>query len=119
MGTSGLLRAGSWWVRLVRDDGASMFSDDDLIDLLMQAEEWRRQGRAFRVADLCPDHPEFWSRLEDLWQRMLHLDQRLHVAEVSHHGSGLAAAQAPASLPAEAFARRGYEVLDEIGRGGM
>ena len=101
-----------------------MFSDDDLIDLLMRAEEWRQQGRDFSAADLCPDHPEYWSRLEDLWQRMLQLDQQLHVDEVSHHESGLTATQPsaslpPAPLPAEAFARRGYEILDEIGRGGM
>ena len=85
-----------------------MFSDDDLIDLLMQAEEWRQQGRAFSAADLCPDHPEYWSRLEDLWQRMFQLDQQLHVAEVSHYEPGLAAAQPSAPLPAEAFARKGY-----------
>jgi eukaryotic-like serine/threonine-protein kinase len=96
-----------------------MLSDDDLIDLLMQAEEWRQQGRTFSTADLCPDHPEYWSRLEDLWQRMFQLDQQLHVAEVSHHESGLTAAQPSAPLPAEAFARKGYEILDEIGRGGM
>src|SRR3954452_19018133 len=119
MGTSWLLRAGPWLVCPVRDDGAFMFSNDDLIDLLMEAEEWRQQGRAFSVADLCPDRPEYWSRLEDLWQRMLQLDQQLHVAEVSNHESGLPTTQPSAPLPAEAFARRGYEILDEIGRGGM
>src|SRR5262249_13395053 len=102
MRTSGRLRAGSLWVRLVRDDGASMFSDDDLIDCLMQAEEWRQQGWAFSVADLCPDRLEYWSRLEDLWQRMLQLDQQLHVAEVSHHESGLPATPPSSPLPAEA-----------------
>src|SRR3954451_20139814 len=119
MGTSWPLQAGPWSVRLVRDDGAFMFSDDDLIDWLMEAEEWRQQGRAFSVADLCPDRPEYWSRLEDLWQRMLRLDQQLHVTELSLHESGLPTPPPPAPPPAEAFARKGYEILDEIGRGGM
>jgi WD40 repeat protein/predicted Ser/Thr protein kinase len=101
-----------------------MLSDDNLIDWLTQADEWRQQGRAFRITDLCPDHPEYWSRLEDLWQRMLQLDQQLHVAELSNHEFGQTAMQpsAPlptALLPAEAFAQRGYEILNEIGRGGM
>jgi predicted Ser/Thr protein kinase len=96
-----------------------MLSDDDLIDLLTQAEEWHEQGRAFSVADLCPNHPEYWPRLEELWQGMRQLDQQLHVAEASHHGSGLNEPPPSPTLPLEMFAGKGYEILDEIGRGGM
>jgi WD40 repeat protein/tRNA A-37 threonylcarbamoyl transferase component Bud32 len=96
-----------------------MFSDDDLIDFLTQAEEWNEQGRAFTVADLCPDHSEYWPRLEELWQGMRQLNQQLHVAEASHHGSEPSVPPPSTPLPIEAFAGKGYEILDEIGRGGM
>src|SRR5262245_40495193 len=96
-----------------------MLSDDTLIDLLMRAEDWRQQGRAFTAADLCPNHPEYWSKLEEQLQRLSHIDQQLHVAETSHHGFGLTGTH-PASPPPEiAFAQKGYEILEEIGRGGM
>jgi WD40 repeat protein/predicted Ser/Thr protein kinase len=96
-----------------------MLSDDTLIDLLMRAEDWRQQGRAFTAADLCPDHPEYWSKLEEQLQRLSHIDQQLHVNETSHPGFGQTATHPSSPPPEIAFAQKGYEILEEIGRGGM
>jgi hypothetical protein len=48
-----------------------MSGTDRLVDLLLLAEDWRRQGRAFTVEDLAPVEPQLWPTLR---QRLADLD---------------------------------------------
>jgi WD40 repeat protein len=78
-----------------------------------------QQGRPFQIAELCPDRPDSWPRLAELLRGLTQLDQQLHVGETSHPGAGPAPTPILAPLPRDAFARKGYEILGEVGRGGM
>src|SRR5689334_7997222 len=92
-----------------------MVFDEQLVALLVQAEEWRRQGRAVTAEALCPDDQGLWPALEELLRGLGRVDRLLagtdrggstEVADV--RGSEAALPQIP-----------GYEILREIGRGGM
>jgi WD40 repeat protein/tRNA A-37 threonylcarbamoyl transferase component Bud32 len=90
-----------------------MSTDDSLIDLLMQAEEWQQQGRPFRIEELCPDRPDLWPTLKQMLSGLQRVDQALRVREARRAGTDV---PAPESAPP---AVAGYEIVGELGRGGM
>jgi WD40 repeat protein/serine/threonine protein kinase len=99
----------------VPGEDQAMTLDEQLVDLLVQAEEWQQEGRPFRVAELCPDQPELWATLEQVLTDMRRLDGVMHVTDPTVTAAGettLAAAQPPLVIP-------GYEIEREQGHGGM
>jgi WD40 repeat protein/serine/threonine protein kinase len=90
-------------------------SDERLVDLLMRAEEWQEQGRSFTVQQLCPEDPELWPELEELLAGFGQLQRLLPAPDPTP--THLPAAPPSAPLPPGAL--EGYEILEEIGRGGM
>jgi tetratricopeptide (TPR) repeat protein len=91
-----------------------MTLDEQLVDLLVVAEEWQQEGRSFTVAELCPDRPELWAQLRELLAGIQQLDGVLHGPEPTNTADGPPVM--PAVLP---VAVSGYELLREVGRGGM
>jgi serine/threonine protein kinase len=94
--------------------------DKRLVELLIEAEEWRQQGRAVTAEDLCPESPELWPSLREYLHRFDRMDQGLPIPSgcadsTEPPSTGAAPAGPAASLPAIP----GYQVLREIGRGGM
>ena len=84
---------------------------ETLLDLLLQWEELRQQGKTATPEELCPDD----TRLQALLRERLARRQRLH-----------AALDLPADTPPEEVARPaplpvidGYEIGELLGRGGM
>src|SRR5215831_8377610 len=101
-----------------------MVVDDRLMDLLLQWEELREQGRLVSAEELCRDCPEL---LDEVRRRLRFLDAVRPGGEPeAGTTTGL---DGPASLqtvagdqpagPRGAAAVPGYEVLEELGRGGM
>lgn len=102
-----------------------MPADERLAELLLEWEEGRDQGREITAAELCRDCPELASQLE---RRIRALDAMawlegdpLQTADESTHGQG---PRDDTNAPADGRAsqRRAlgdYEILEEIGRGGM
>jgi WD40 repeat protein/tRNA A-37 threonylcarbamoyl transferase component Bud32 len=96
-----------------------MSADDTMINLLMQAEEWQEQGRRFDVETLCPNRPDLWPTLRHLLAGLGQVDQALHVKDSQE---GITGIRAPRTLPHGASPPTtfpGYEIVGEIGRGGM
>jgi WD40 repeat protein/tetratricopeptide (TPR) repeat protein len=91
-----------------------MTLEERLVDLLVQAEEWQQQGRAFTVADLCPDQPELWPQLREMLCGMQQLDGVMHGSDPTYSADGL-----PDESDAPPAAVPGYELLGQVGRGGM
>jgi eukaryotic-like serine/threonine-protein kinase len=83
-------------------------------DLLLRWEELRAEGRAVSAEELCPDRPDL---LEELRRQIRALEAVYRVPR----GAGLSAETLPgATLSADTRAAPpGYEVLGELGRGGM
>lgn len=75
---------------------------DDLLDLLVQWEERRSSGAPAAPEDLCRTRPELLAPLTELVRRVRRLD-----ALVLAHDQ-----PTPLAVP-------GYEIQDEVGRGGM
>ena len=92
-----------------------MRADERLVDFLMKAEEWQRDGRSFTCAELCPEDPDLWPALEEALDGFNQLNQALHLPR------GSAPPTLPQAITADAFPREihGYEIIQEIGRGGM
>ncbi len=91
-----------------------MTLDERLVDLLVQAEEWQQEGRLFTVAELCPDQPELWDPLQEMLAGMQQLAGVMCEPEATHSATG------PVTLTAAPpIAVPGYELLGEVGRGGM
>ncbi len=87
-----------------------MSSTDPLLDLLVRWEELRKHGKDVTAEELCPDDP---SLHEPLRQR---IRQRLRVHALLDTGG--AAETRPEREP-ESVRVAGYEILSELGRGGM
>jgi WD40 repeat protein/predicted Ser/Thr protein kinase len=100
-------------------EGQRVATDKMLIDLVMLAEDWQQQGRSFSIEDLCPDRPELWPTLQDLLAGLDHLDHVLHLKESGNTALRASQSGAPASLSSPPAWVGGYEILCEIGRGGM
>jgi serine/threonine-protein kinase len=95
--------------------------DDQVTDLVLRWEELRDSGQQVPAEDLCRDHPEL---IEPLRRRI----QALRDMDLVLEGpSGRAAPGAPSSFGAKFVAVPksvvpqvpGYEILSELGRGGM
>src|SRR5262245_57726655 len=84
---------------------------ETLLELLVQWEELRRQGKTATPEELCPDD----ARLQALLRERLERRQRLHAAldlpAVTRHE--------PVAQPAALPVIDGYEMGELLGRGGM
>jgi WD40 repeat protein/tetratricopeptide (TPR) repeat protein/tRNA A-37 threonylcarbamoyl transferase component Bud32 len=92
-----------------------MTLDERLVDLLVKAEEWQQEGRHFTVAELCPDQPELWGLLEEMLRGMRQLAGVMRGPGLNRSPTEpvtLTPAPPPSAVP-------GYELLGQIGRGGM
>jgi WD40 repeat protein len=92
-----------------------MAIDNRVVDLLLRWEELREQGQPVSVEELCRDCPEY---LEEVRRRMRFLgalEETSHVEPVSLQtvsGDETAASSRRTAVP-------GFEILGELGRGGM
>jgi serine/threonine protein kinase len=84
---------------------------ETLIDLLVQWEELRQQGRTATAEELCPDD----TRLQTLLRARLARRQRLHAALDLPGATQHEQDARPAALPLI----DGYEIGELLGRGGM
>jgi hypothetical protein len=88
-----------------------MSAEDHILELLVQWEEHRQQGRRLTVEELCPDAPGLWEALRQRIQKR----QRVHALLDAPATLPVAESAQPPGTPAVA----GYEVVKELGRGGM
>jgi hypothetical protein len=88
-----------------------MHESETLLDLLVQWEELRRQGKAATPEELCPDD----TRLQGLLRERLARRQRLHAALDLPSQTQQEPAVKAAALPLI----DGYEIGEILGRGGM
>jgi hypothetical protein len=85
---------------------------ETLIDLLVQWEELRQQGRTATAEELCPDDARLQALLRERLARRERLQAALDLPDLTRHAS---AAGRPAPLPVI----DGYEIGEPLGRGGM
>src|SRR5262249_7462055 len=84
---------------------------ETLLELLVQWEELRRQGKTATPEELCPDD----ARLQALLRERLARRQRLHAALDLPAVTGHEQVARPVALPVI----EGYEIGELLGRGGM
>jgi hypothetical protein len=84
---------------------------DKLLELLMQWEELRRQGKTATPEELCPDDAQLQALLRERLARRQRLHAVLELPDVTVHED----VGKPASLPVI----DGYEIGELLGRGGM
>jgi serine/threonine protein kinase len=82
-----------------------------LLELLMQWEELRRQGKTATPEELCPDDVQLQALLRERLARRQRLHAALDLPDVTVHED----VGKPASLPVI----DGYEIGELLGRGGM
>jgi serine/threonine protein kinase len=95
-----------------------MTNERQLGDLLMQWEELRQQGKSIAAEDLCADTPELRDELCRRIDALKALDQVLAITPQPRN-SAVTCEQAALPAQRELPAIPGYEVLDELGHGGM
>jgi serine/threonine protein kinase len=84
---------------------------DRLLELIVQWEELRQQGRSATVEELCPDDAQLQALLRQRLARRQRLQTALDLPGSTHQDPGAG----PAPLPVIA----GYEIGEVLGRGGM
>jgi hypothetical protein len=82
-----------------------------LLELLVQWEELRRQGKPPGAEELCPDDPQLQARLRERLARRQRLQAVLDLPAATQHEQ----VARPAPLPVI----DGYEIGELLGRGGM
>src|SRR5262245_23775450 len=82
-------------------------------ELLLRWDEQREQGHVLTAEQLCRDCPEL---LPEVRRRIEPLQQ---ACRLPAEDTGQTLAPPPATLPAVPEAASGYEILGELGRGGM
>jgi WD40 repeat protein/tRNA A-37 threonylcarbamoyl transferase component Bud32 len=93
-----------------------MSRDERLADLLLRWEELRDQGQTLSARELCPECPELAEELDCRIRALQTLDQLL----VGDQGpSPPGSSSDPARATARPVTIPGYEILGELGRGGM
>jgi tRNA A-37 threonylcarbamoyl transferase component Bud32 len=92
-----------------------MPNETQLSDLLMRWEELRDQGKSVGAEELCADTPELESELRRRIDTLQAMDQVLSVTPSAGSSLPTLEAGAPPGLPSIP----GYEVLCELGHGGM
>jgi len=107
-----------------------MATETHLKELLIRWEELRDQGKDVTPEELCRDQPELVEPLRKRIAALRSMDSMLETAQ-QQVGPGTAEHQSPAEsdgdelssagqrAPAPAATVPGYEILNELGRGGM
>ena len=109
-----------------------MSQESRLLDLVVEWEERRAAGQAVSPEELCHDCPELLEDLKSRLQAMAGMDAMLEAQptvtwSAPHPGAGSATTHS-SSQPLREIPKRtsanwptipGYEILDEIGHGGM
>jgi serine/threonine protein kinase len=95
-----------------------MTSEAQLGDLLMRWEDLRQQGKNLAIEDLCADTPQL---RDELRRRIEALKALEHVLAVTPEPGNLTVAQEQLarSTPRDLPTIPGYEILGELGHGGM
>src|SRR5262249_24697004 len=88
-----------------------------LVELLIEAKARRRQGRAVTAEELCPEYPELWPALRERLAELGRMDWVRTVPSVDENATEPPSGAAPGAPTLPAIP--GYEVLREVGRGGM
>ena len=93
-------------------------TDDHLCELLLEWEESIAAGRPLSAAELCGQSPELAAALQREIDRLQSVDQFMYARSKS--GTGPPPPAAGAGSESTRFPNLpGYEVLEELGRGGM
>lgn len=90
-------------------------TDDRLAELVMQWEQRVAAGQHPSLADVCSECPELMSDLEMCLKQLRRMDQFLSAERPATKVSGPSANTSPQNFPDIP----GYQVFEEIGRGGM
>lgn len=94
-------------------------SVDQLGDLLLRWEELHEQGQTITPEELCRDCPELLPKLQHHIQALKAMTRALHERAQSTIASDHAALPMPAARTGPSLAVPGYEIVGELGRGGM
>ena len=98
-------------------------SDELLASLLAELTEDLRQGRTVDVDAVARRHPELSAELRELWGAVLVAEEmKLQTRRSSAGGlppAALARSPAPSLRPDDSGSLADYELLEELGRGGM
>ncbi|MCI0683348.1 MAG: serine/threonine protein kinase [Gemmataceae bacterium] len=87
-------------------------TDDKIIDLLVQWDEARRQGKSLTPEQLVPDDESLREALRVRIEKRQRLEALVDLPQATVHESKAPPASAPPAL-------NGFEMLELIGRGGM
>ncbi len=93
-----------------------MALDERLVDLLIEAEDLRARGCPVKAAELCRDCPELLAELVRLLHGTDAIEQMLQPSTATHIVRSDLASVIPPDHPPRV---RGYQILREVGRGGM
>jgi WD40 repeat protein len=94
-----------------------MNTETHLEELLSLWQQGYAAGQDLSAAELCRHSPELLPELEQRIAVLRHMQQLLHTQDLL--ATSVQPSSAPRQAPAPPPALPGYEILDELGRGGM